>query len=1502
MSDPQGQQGRKRSLVARVVAIVARLLGAGVYQLTIRAAVTLCTAALFVYFTVNSPSTVAWLGEALQGTVPGRIQLRALRWGPSPGHIRLHEVRLLDPDGAAVVAAQRIDVALAWLPLVGRVLAGERGLKLRLDNLAADGLVVRFEETAAGDVRLLRALIDPEPKPKSSQDEAAPFALTIDRIGLRGGAFHMDLAGTQIDVTGMGLVGEFRVEVTPTPGGGDAAVEWGWSARGVEAAHGEIRLDAFDRAGLAQLPGGKIRIASAVGGPQDASLVDARIEGEHTVLERADIAVRWAPELDVKVRRGALRTRTPEEPFLGRMLGDLFAAETRFVGEVDVDAAGRSHVRGEVEGSGRMAGFDTRRVRAKIDVHSPTVDGDIVDVVAQKIDVEGFGGRLRSDRLTYHLAADGLQRSAGVVRAEGVSIAEALASPAIGMSTEQSLPIAGTVSGEVAVDVQLRTGVEAGLWMEAKTDLDLEVERDPRAGLLVETLPKLHFRGGVDTIMDPGGKPARPLWLRLRGARLSDRALPDDGGAAAGATYAAATGEVDLAEKTLSIEGEARAASLGNLLRPFGVKGVDGALRLDGLQVGGPFLRPTVRAGLRATGLVASGTRIDELRTEVALQDDVLKLKKLSANLAQGRAGGDLELDLFAGDVSRIAKPIRVRGKGVSVRDVELGPLLAGQGVRGVSGRARLEGLSFKVDLDRPARTLQAAGHLAVNNLGVRFERFDRIGADFRFGGGRLELPAWEVQIPPLQRRGEPPLGLTTLVKGTASVGLERGDWALEATFPTLRFEQLGEVRALAMPLHGTMEGTISASGGGKKLALRGDIGLRGLAWDKIVLGDGRIGIDKELDGPATLSSGQFFPRFALKENSVVTFRGLVPEVVSLQVRAERFDPWELLALPPMNGIRPFVAGDAKVRFDFRPGQTIFAIEAQLPPGGAEIELDNGLDTIRNRMPAMVKVLPDRVELGDTELAFGTEAVELCGTFFYPNEAEGKPSRLAYFLAGHVEVPRFGALSESLANLELGFDIGESTVVRADPGSRCLTGAASRKGAMRLAGPLDAIAPTGRIVLANSRVVPRGYGREIMLAEGAVLDLRPGDKGLLQLQIPKEKPLEGRIEDGRFKLWGDVSLDGYAVQGIDMHFDGVDLAYAVPKEYALVVTPTLRFRGHHLQDAKRRDMLLSGNVLISEGQYSKSFDKLGKVIGGVRGRELDGYSEPLLERMPWIGAIRFDLGLRGQNFEVLSRFPFGRTDLELGLDTRVRGTMAAPELYGRVEVQPGSMLTYSVVRREFEVTEGSIDFNGAVDKAWLSLEARAEIPLDQDVQGGSSSSLGIGPNLTSSTSGQVSKVTVVIRIAGPLDDPRRLVIGLSSTPALDPADIQSLILTGQLLTSRSASGTFGSRDSFNLLTDELAEAFQKMLLSAFVDSISIGIPTSGGINAKVTTSLGKAMTMTGKVFRDSNGSTESSATFSLRLGERWSLEGLLRSQSSSGQSTSINVYEAKLRYRVPLPE
>ena len=250
---------------------------AGLYQLTVRSVVVLTTVLLFGYFTVNSPSVIARLGDLLAEVVPGRIGVQGLRWGPSPGSLRLTGLTLHDPSGALVLSADRVAVEVAWLSIVGDLIERQVLKQIRVTGLELDGLEVRLEENAAGGLRLLDALIKPKQEPEPPKPPQA-FDLAIDEIRLRDGRFAMDLNGTQIQIRGLRLDGEFGLHIA-----GEAS-SFDWSARALRAADAQMQLDSLANSGLEQLPGGAIAVDDAIGDGQTTRLRGVRIDSATTKL------------------------------------------------------------------------------------------------------------------------------------------------------------------------------------------------------------------------------------------------------------------------------------------------------------------------------------------------------------------------------------------------------------------------------------------------------------------------------------------------------------------------------------------------------------------------------------------------------------------------------------------------------------------------------------------------------------------------------------------------------------------------------------------------------------------------------------------------------------------------------------------------------------------------------------------------------------------------------------------------------------------------------------------------------------------------------------------------------------------------------------------------------------------------------------------------------------------------------------------------------------------
>ncbi len=1489
-----------------------RMVGAAIYQLTIRLAVNVAIAVLFLYFAINSAAVASRISAFASDQVPGTITTRHIQWGPDPGQLRLIRPVVKDAEGHLVIAAEWMSVGVSWLGMVQQALAGKGLRAIRIRQVVIAGPRVALETNEAGQLRLALAFVTPSDEPEKATPPGAPLALIIDAITVKAGHFLMDLSGTRIDAAGIEMEADFRLQLS-----GEQAGSYAYNGRAISAKRMAMWLQSFETAGLAQLPASQISVARVSGDQHGVRCLGTTSTAPHTRITRGDVVVRLdAPGptpgtfgVDVKVTDTAIATSTTE-PFVARLLGPTFAAKAEMIGSVSVGTNGATHVEVGVTGAGKMAGFQTRSVSTLVMVDVGDRADEIVRVRAEKLHIQAFGGDLRSKEVRYRLGKDGEQRVTGHVQLKGVSVAEALTSEAVGMTTAGAAAMAGVLDGELETDVKLRIDGDKKppLSMVAKVGGLLTLRRAEGATLLREALPTLHLRGQIDTIMSPHGEPPRPLTIELGQVLISDQA--DAAGVpkrAAKATWIFADGEVDLHRARVELRLDANLPDLARLLLPFGVKGVGGSARLDDVGVKGPWLNPEIAGGLDARQLVAGGQQIKRLKTRLALSDGVLKLTGLRAEVALGQAAGDLELDLYERDLTKLRKHMQLRGARVRVSGVDLAGLLKPYKIDYLKGELDLSRVSFELDLSDPLKTVDARAHLHITRPVLRHERLKRLDADVRFGGGRVDVRKLEMEYQPIALAGlAPNVKAPTVTVERLTYGLDTQRFELTGlTWPRMALSRIGEVAALKMPLHGTIAMTVKeAKGSATDLSFDAAMSFTGLAWDKIFMGSADVAIRKNPGKPAVVTSERFFDRFELMGGSRVHFTRIVPTWMQFNLKTARLDPMAFLGLPPMSDLRMLATGKAEFRLDFRPGHDVFTVHTELPKGGAELELGNGLEPISNLHPATIDIFPDRVKIGSMSLPFGRDILEMCGEFVFPNEAKGVPSILRMYLAGTLDVPRFGALAESMAALDMRLRIDKDPLVELDKRSRCLTTAAAQGGIMRLAGPLDALAAQGQLRLLQSRMTPRGYGKEVVLAEGAQLELSTLAKGRLRVRIPVDSRLQGQIEESTFSTWGTLHVIGYTPQDVDWHFEAVDLAHTVPKEYSVVMSTQLRLLGDRLADEKRRNLKLSGKITVTEGSYSKSFDRLGKVISGVRGRELEAYSEPLMERMPWIGRIGMDLKVNGSNFLVLSRFPFGKTDLELSMDLRVRGTFAQPKIYDRVVIEPGSILTYSVVKRDFEVTRGTIDFRGDPAKGVLDLEAKDDVEVNNTDSASASTTMSVGPNLSgTSSSGYAQIVTVIIRVSGPLDDPSKLVIDFSSVPPYQQGDIQSLILTGQLLTSSSASGSLGSRASINLLTDDLAQAFSDMLLSAFVDKVTIGIPVAGGVSATVTTKLGKYLTLRGE-YKSQPGVREMIGRFAFNLPlESLYLESLLLSREvDSNNALNTNIFEGRIRYRLTLED
>ena len=716
------------------------------------------------------------------------------------------------------------------------------------------------------------------------------------------------------------------------------------------------------------------------------------------------------------------------------------------------------------------------------------------------------------------------------------------------------------------------------------------------------------------------------------------------------------------------------------------------------------------------------------------------------------------------------------------------------------------------------------------------------------------------------------------------------------------------------MPIGGSVGGTLRLRGTPKKFALESVLQVVGLKWGTVQLQDAELHIDKPLQGPALLSSPKFFPGFRLLNGSELRFDGLKPVEVDVHIDLpEMVDVFAIAGVAPPTGMQAHVAADALAHVDLRPGAELYTVHATIPPRGLTLDLGGGAQNLTNTSPAAIAVTPGRVALDSGYFDLGREPRERCGVMTLP--AKGAPSLKAY-LAGTLDVPRVGGLNDSMAAMDLLLDILPWEHQLEDEAAACLESAQSGRGYLRLDGALDALAMEGRLRTRAGQVTPRHFGHDVLIEEGGEFVVQPGRDsdghnvpGRMVVTIPSNPELRvsGTIDDGQFDAYGTLTLDRLQPHEVDFSLNGTSIPFAVPKEYAISLSPQLRFVGSQLDDPKRRKMTLSGRVDIPDGSYYRNFDRISGVVGGVTDRQVDQFSKPITETMPWINEIVLDLRVNAQNIDVTSRIPFARVDAVVETEgLRVTGTLPHMNIVGRAKVAASSdsKITYAINQLIFDVDHLWLDFQGDPTRPYIDADIRAGITRSGTTTMSSASA--IGADLNTDNQGFADVVLVSVGYSGVLTaDAKAEDLRFSDNKGDSPADVQCLILFKRKCsdTGGSSAPPISSAALLGELGPSLLKPFQKLLgIESVFDQFSFDFDAAGNVGASGSKKLGNQISLATRV---QTGGTERlyNVSFNFRATDHLSAGGLWRRSQSFSQGTTNapqEVYEFKLKYKQPL--
>ncbi len=771
---------------------------------------------------------------------------------------------------------------------------------------------------------------------------------------------------------------------------------------------------------------------------------------------------------------------------------------------------------------------------------------------------------------------------------------------------------------------------------------------------------------------------------------------------------------------------------------------------------------------------------------------------------------------------------------------------------------ARLEASRIDVrallagDLRRLFEGAAARGHVTLSHLEKLPEAVSRIEAAFDLEKGALHFRPLDVRLKS---------GALLRVEGALKPFQERFSGSVELT-PT-RLQAFRTWRSLELPLAAEVGLKAHLDGPWTAPELKARLDVREFVAVDIELGKATLDVAGTVGERLDFTSDAFFRGFKL-EKGTLSFDGGLPSRLDLTLPFEKFRLQRVLpALPDALKVLANGTAGIVVRLD---GGEPFELGVEIPPSQLSACMSStAFDVCMNNPgPASLGVTSQGIDFRQLRVEGGGHSLFADGRIDF---ATGW--KLA--VQADLDLAQLPFLGEALASYEGRVSTGLNPLL--------------------FSGAIDAPTVAGSLLLKDAVFMPRQLGSEIAIPAGIVRLSGALLEGRILGLVEEDAPLVGTYDEGSFSLYGWFRLADWMPDDALLYLSGKEIYYQSPGQFRLVVNPRIEFSARNLTDPKGGESRLSGEVYLSEGEFTRNFDRLIGSFATAFSRSQERYSKPITETLPFLKTMQLDLRVRGGNFAVSSRFPFGETELTVNLDLRVGGTLEELKLYDWMRLVPGGTITYKVVKRVFSIIRGSVDFAGAPEAPYIDIEAVTEVPYQRS-SGRDSVSSAAALGLDEEAWGET--IPIKIRLTGTYPN---LKPEFSSEKAgFDDADLQTLLLLGKTRRDLEGGGD-ESGVSVNLLTEDVAGMVGNLLLAPFVDTVSLGFTTTGGIMAEAATKIGRAISLSTRVRKDAE-EEEYTAGIRFKITDRLSLEG--RMKKAADEADSQTLYEAKFKYVIPL--
>ncbi len=1430
-----------------------RLLAVGLYLAVTRLALLAAFVFACLFFVLNSRPFPDALSNLLRQVLPGTLAFGTIQISPVPWRVDVLDVHIDRPDGERVVRASSVRVHVNLLPLLDLLVGRTPNLlhlhfaRVRLRDFDARIVFnddMHFEFVDAFDAPGPGKVRGPDDPP------GLQVRLSFDDIDARDGTCFLRFP--EWDLTVRDIRTATRLFLTD----GKVRVE----STFVDIGPGQARIRALPELDVIprQVEVNRIRVEGFLLDGDRLAFDSVRLEADGIDLEAQDGGLDWGADL---AYRGEAFVFMPDgSPVMRAVSAD------RVHGAIQLRAQGRG---------------DFRDPRFTLELASPALTA---------------GGRLLGSAA---LSVSGGRNPAGIYELAGISAALDLFNGSVRLSDGSFQPFGdgdGTqmaamgvldlarVSPSQVMDVLGQSPPGAPLPIPTLLDATLQVRLELRevgaspagflavSGVLGGPIPARTVLAGreVSARIDA-------LW-ELEGGLDQSRVRIHDLDVRSGSDLLRLRGELDLPRDRLSMTGSVR-KDLASLLSAFGIRG-QGVVTLSDLVASGAARNPSVRAALRAEKVAIDRWAVDTVQGAVAYgRGEVsavgLRVSAPFADVAVERMTlGLLDPGTFQARRARVLSLTGIRVPRVVVERV---PML---GDIGIQGTGRLEASRLSLDLAAPLRTLSGDVSAAFDQMGAADRVFEAVRASARLAQGEVQVSRASADL-----RG----GGTLEVSGKLHPQFATFDARVSASGVSLAaLAGTGDDGAL----QGRVDLDASGSGRLADPTLSATASLTGLRFESLRADRIVLEAEREPGEDLRLQAPTFLPRMRLNPQSGLSWhQGRFRDLV-VMIDINRLTPQDLLPTLKVRDLWARMTGHVQFRMDLAAGGA-FDLELVSPPDGLRVGLFNREVLLTNQERLQVDVGPDgAIDVTGLSLWDGRERLRVCGRLL------GVDGNARLLVRGGLGAYGLRALKDTVSMADGYLYLqGTGPNVGALPRG-CAPDMGEGDGSLMVTGPLpSAPALTGVLRTGAIEVGLRRVADTIRVQPGGRIRLAPQAGNRQVAEIDADHWVRGAFGDGALSIFGNLVLRDFVPDSGEIGLTGAGIRVVSPGEFYVVANPALRARFQGMAESGASDILISGQVAVIEGSYHKNFDVVKKAFSGFTGRRVaDRSGRSLAAAFPWLDAARLDVGVAGSRFGVRSKVVVGSTDLELGMNLRVRGTVGRPELWNRVEIQPGGRMTYDVVRRQFEVVRGTLDFTGPPAEPIVDLTARTRI----EYTGGSGDALVSASRFSPDDSGggmfDDSAVLVTLAVSGRYPD---LDIELSSnSKSLTQTDLQYLLLTGS--TQADSGGQMSSTFNLGLLTEDVTNLVTKVLLGSFVDAINFGISPSGGVNVDVMAHMGSRLKFDTRVLQG-QGSSRYSAGFHIRLTERLSLQGRVRGVEQSMDPDEIGqTYETKLRYRIPI--